>query len=203
MAAPVTHIVLADKVFKKHFDKRDRRAFMVGTSFPDIRYLGIIAREKTHSFGESLGEIKTDSDFNAGFRLHSMVDEIREQYMQQHSLYSLFPESQLVSQGVKMFEDQVLYQKIQDWAEVSGYFKEILSEEKDFGLAEVDLHKWHGWLATYFSDPSVGEVSIHQFVNTIGRPPEMAIEMIRIFKGVKDFEKAKEIVLKFYNEFGN
>jgi len=40
MAAPATHIILANKLYKNHFSDKDFAKFIVGTSFPDIRYFG-------------------------------------------------------------------------------------------------------------------------------------------------------------------
>lgn len=45
MAAPLTHLVLAERIFQKHFSDQHRKVFLQGTSFPDIRYLGVIDRD--------------------------------------------------------------------------------------------------------------------------------------------------------------
>jgi len=46
MAAYITHIVLTDKIFDKHFSNKNKAEFYIGTSFPDIRYLGVIKKRK-------------------------------------------------------------------------------------------------------------------------------------------------------------
>lgn len=47
MAAPITHVALTEKIFNNIFHNYDKKEFIIGTSFPDIRYLGTIDREKT------------------------------------------------------------------------------------------------------------------------------------------------------------
>src|SRR3989344_5867553 len=106
---------------------------MIGTSFPDIRYLGVIDRDKTHFDISKLGDLDNLPDFIAGMKLHSLVDVVREKYMNDKGLYSLFPESKFLSQGVKMLEDNVLMSKFDDWNRVAGYFDEVVSEEREFG----------------------------------------------------------------------
>ena len=53
MAAPITHIVLASKVYDQFFSNFSKKDFLIGTSFPDIRYLKVIDRNTTHFNGLS------------------------------------------------------------------------------------------------------------------------------------------------------
>jgi hypothetical protein len=48
MAAPITHIALAEKLYGQYFSDKNKQDFFVGTSLADIRYLGTIERDKTH-----------------------------------------------------------------------------------------------------------------------------------------------------------
>ena len=105
MAAPITHIVLTDKVFNKHFSDKEKEEFYVGTSLADIRYLGVVERDKTHFKNLSLQDVINDNSFDAGLKFHSLVDEVREQFMRKHDYYSLFPKSELLSQASKVLED--------------------------------------------------------------------------------------------------
>ena len=60
MAAPITHIVLTNKIFNKYFSNKEKGDFFIGASFPDIRYLKVIKREKTHFNNITLNEIKLE-----------------------------------------------------------------------------------------------------------------------------------------------
>src|SRR3989344_5759752 len=96
MAAPITHIVLADKVFDEYFPNLSKDKFLVGTSFPDIRYLRVIKREQTHPKNITLSDIKSVESFNGGLLFHILIDRVRENYMQENDIYSLMPASKLI-----------------------------------------------------------------------------------------------------------
>lgn len=51
-AAPNTHVYFAQQWIDIHqMPEEDQNAFIIGTLFPDIRYLGTISRDKTHEKG--------------------------------------------------------------------------------------------------------------------------------------------------------
>lgn len=100
MAAPITHIILADKIFNRYFADKDKRDFYVGTSFPDIRYMGIIKREKTHFIDLDIKTLQQLPSFEAGMKFHSLVDIVRENYMRSRGVYSILPESPYITQSL-------------------------------------------------------------------------------------------------------
>lgn len=201
MAAPITHIVLAEKIFDKYFSTKNKKEFYVGTSFPDIRYLGVIDREKTHFDRPNIGDILNSESFLAGMKFHSLVDQVRESFMLGRNLYSLFPKSQFCTQAIKVFEDGVLRGKIGGWDGVAHIFDDIDNNELEFGVEKADIARWHLLLRHYFSRPSNETEFVRRFIEDMGRPKEMADEMIRVLKGLKDKAKAEEIVNDFYNSF--
>src|SRR3990167_3969890 len=80
MAAPTTHILLAD-AFLKTAPQSSPVTFIVGTSFPDIRHLGSLSREQTHLRPIDLASIREESDpFLAGMLFHNYVDITRKAY---------------------------------------------------------------------------------------------------------------------------
>ena len=81
MAAPITHIVLTDKIFQNHFKDKNKADFYTGTVFPDIRYLGVIDRNKTHFKNLKISDVKKETSFWAGFKFHSFLDEAREKFL--------------------------------------------------------------------------------------------------------------------------
>jgi hypothetical protein len=73
--------------------------------FPDIRYLKVIEREKTHFKKFGIEEIAQEaSAFHAGLKYHSLVDTVRESYMQSRGLYKFAPSSNYMTQAVKCLE---------------------------------------------------------------------------------------------------
>ncbi len=152
MAGPVAHIVCALALLNSGALKiEDKQAFLVGTSFPDIRYLGVIKREQTHKHDVTWQDIQNESDsFKAGMLLHSLVDRIREEYMMEHNVYNLVPKFPFFSQSLKLYEDMLIYNSMDEWQLISSYFNEILSSERAFGIKEQDIKRWHQILQTFF-----------------------------------------------------
>lgn len=63
-------------------------AFLVGTLFPDIRYITHFPREKTHFNVNSLKEVgETSSPFDAGMKFHAWVDRVREEFVISSGIY--------------------------------------------------------------------------------------------------------------------
>lgn len=200
MAAPATHIILADKVFEKYFQDKTKSDFYIGTSFPDIRYLGVIDREKTHFGDLNIHELTSLPAFEAGLKFHSLVDEVREKFMKSHNVYALVPDSPFITQALKFFEDKILYEERSNWDEIASYFGKVTNEELSFGVKAADIEKWHRFLQTYFTTkPS--DQNIREFVAAINKPNEMAEEIIRLTKMMEENKQLKGIVLDFYKRF--
>jgi len=165
MAAPVTHVILTQKVFSKHFKDKKREEFFTGTLFPDIRYLGAIKRSKTHSFNLSLEEAKKGNSFEAGLKFHSLLDETRSSFLkkQPERLYRAFIKSAAVKskfnrkdwvlahQNLKLLEDEIHYEKIKNWGIYVDYLNNILKQELSFNIPRQIVRKWHRLLQEYFS----------------------------------------------------
>lgn len=198
MAAPATHIVIAEKLFEKYFSNKDKGRFMVGTSFPDIRYLGVIDREKTHYEKMGLSDVIMSESFESGVKFHSLVDQVREKYVVEVGMYDFFVESPYKTQAMKLFEDGVLMNKLSNREETSKYFQQIYMEEIEYGIGEQEIKKWHDMLANYFlSTENNGAVS--SFIGAIKVPAGALEEIIRVINNIKSVEKVTKIVEGFYN----
>jgi hypothetical protein len=168
------HVVLALKILSLLPGTIDKKEFIVGTSFPDIRYLAHLDREQTHFEPVSWNDVMScPSSFRAGMLFHNMVDILRIRHFepdfydrQAPDRYSsvhvaLFP---LI---MKMAEDQVLYEAVYDWHEIMGYFDTIYETEKALCPDPDVIQKWHTLLQNYFSErPSVA--SIDRFLKGVG-----------------------------------
>lgn len=199
MAAPITHIVLTVKVYDRYFQDKDKQEFIAGTSLPDIRYLGAIERDKSHYENVTLKEIQMLDSFNAGLKFHSLVDEVREKYMKNNNYYSLFPKSDLLTQGSKVFEDRVLYDKLNNWKEIVNYFNKVYKNELDLGISESAIEKWHKLLRNYFSQKPEDKNTV-AFTTGMGFPIERAEEILRVIQNA-EAKKAEQLALEFYDNF--
>ncbi len=200
MAAPITHIVLSDKVFNNHFSNLSKDKFFVGTSFPDIRYLRVIKREQTHPKDFTLSEIKSADSFKAGLLFHCFVDTVRENYMQENNIYSIMPRSKLITQTLKLFEDELFYSRLNNWDSISSYFEKVLSEELEYPIKEEDVLKWHKLLQSYLSQKPSIETRKVLFEN-IYFDEENIKEIESNLAIIKNNEKVLEIIESFYNDF--
>jgi hypothetical protein len=200
MAAPITHIVLADKVFNSHFSDKDKAKFFVGTSFPDIRYLGIIQREKTHLAVEDIEEIQKESSFMSGLKLHVYIDKIREEYISQKGIYDLVPKTRESITAIKLFEDQLLYDRIRDWETISTYFNDVLEEEVDFGLQKPDIQKWHTLLQNLFHIKPELE-SLSRFMKGLNIDHSQSEAIHKEVLKLNENEGVQKIIKNFYTEF--
>ena len=153
MAGPVTHIFLALQILQAGLlPQHDEKAFIIGTSFPDIRYLGVINRETTHQSPISWDNIANEqSSFKAGLKFHALVDEMREAFFIKENLYGQAPPSQYLAQSFKVAEDSWLYPCISEWDKIYAYFNTTLDEEQSFGMGNVAIKKWHAFLQQYLS----------------------------------------------------
>ncbi len=93
MAAPIAHIFLAVQMLLGPLQGLfNEQEFILGTSFPDIRYLKVVQRADTHFTHVTLQDVLQEkSSFKAGMIFHSFVDEQREAYVVKNHFYKKFP----------------------------------------------------------------------------------------------------------------
>lgn len=154
MPAPISHIFLALHVLVGSLQNVDRHSFILGTSFPDIRYLGVIDRRKTHLSPVSFDLIKQEKDsFRAGMMFHALVDQVHEQYMQKHDVYDQIHSclSHFKGQLLKLAADRIIHQHFQMTPYLTC-FDMVTEEEKVFGIQENNIHLWHDILQFYCAD---------------------------------------------------
>ncbi len=202
MAAPATHIVLANKIFDSQFSNFSKKKFFIGAIFPDIGYLRVIERNKTHFNNVSLEGIKESDDFRAGLLFHSLVDIVREQFMREKDVYSIIPQSKFIIQTLKLFEDELFYERVENWNDIANFFETILQEELSFQIIEKDVKKWHDILRDYFlKAPSSNNRK--KFFKALNFTAEDIEEIEGNIKQMRDNEKLKDIIEEFYINFEN
>lgn len=196
MASAITHVILADAVFDRHFSHFSKREFYLGTLFADIRYLGGIDRDKTNFPEMGLEAVLQEQDpFTAGLKFHSLVDAIRESFMVEHDAYRYHADFKYRTQSLKLLEDERYYPKRGDWSEIVGFLEGVTEGEWGFSLVEEDLKKWHGLLQGYFSSrPS--DASRSAFMSAVRLGP--AIESMNVCVAML---QGKEDILRILDDF--
>lgn len=200
MAAPITHIVLANKVWNKSLSSFSKKDFLIGTSFPDIRYLKVIDRNNTHFKDLFLEDIKNDNSFMAGVKFHSIVDEVREAYMVSQNIYSYFPKSKYITQSLKLLEDELLYENFDEWNNLIKDFNDIPYGQIKIDLDKLYIEKWYSLLQEYFSTKPTPQVR-EKFIKEIGFTSEDAQEMNIIIHEAISNQKIRDIILGLYENF--
>ncbi len=200
MAAPVTHIVLADLAHRRFFPDVPRREFLIGTSFPDIRYLVGIKREITHFPDVSVRGCEGSSPFMAGAKFHSVVDNVREAYVRSRNAYDHVPASRYASQALKFFEDEVLYDRFDGWQGVIGDFATIPYAESPFPVEKKGIDAWYASIRRYFATPPTPETQ-KEFIVSTDLTEAAAIEIRRVIDGMRDNAALCGIIVDFHGSF--
>lgn len=159
-AGPVVHAYLSQRFFEKFpkYDQEEKKAFMLGTLFPDIQYLGEAARNETHCDHVSLEEVlREPSPFTAGLKFHSYVDWVREDFVADQKMYHQLNESgnthpHSLFLKLKLLEDEAVYYSY-NWQEWCETLKEIHPQELEWGMKLETIRKWHNLLSVCFSNP--------------------------------------------------
>lgn len=149
MAAPITHLVFAQRFLALKKSNFEAKLFYIGTSFPDIRYLRVIDREKTHTKHVELTQITAADSFVAGMLFHSYLDLERERRIEQGQIYTLLPPAKFLTQAMKLFEDELLYEQLVQREKLQEYFRSILHEEEEYPIQTAYIRRWHELLSAY------------------------------------------------------
>jgi hypothetical protein len=200
MATPITHIVLADKVFDKFFPDKNRKDFFIGTVFPDIRYLGCVKREETHLPQISLREVQEEKNsFMAGFKFHSLVDIINTKFIYSGLFTNSYSKYYL---AVDFVEDELFYDKVGNWNKIIDLFKNILSEERELNIniKNTDLEKMHQIIQNNFCE-TPNNRKRRELTEAINLPEDIISKILETTDELKKDEKAVNAIEEFYDNF--
>lgn len=154
-AAPGVHVLFAQLWMEKHgrdTEHQEDLAFIAGTLFPDIRYLGTLDRKETHIKHVTLASMRSEKNaFSAGLRLHSYVDEQREAFVKKYKIKKRLkgiPKKRRVL-FLKVLEDEILWDRLQTERALLAMEK-IYKEEIAAGADLPTIEKWHQEMDLYF-----------------------------------------------------
>lgn len=200
MPWPATHILIAEKVFDTFFSHLDKKAFIIGTCFPDIRYPARIERGQTHLMNLSLAAIQVQPAFQAGLAFHSMVDGVWNGYVQAFSdtLFSVVPHNRAMLHVLKVLQDKYLYPTYDRWDQAADCFATVLAEERSFGIDEWMLHRWHDMLAYYLrKPPSKDDLQML----SISLPGDLVKKICHYYQEYENHPTLQHIMTGFYTDF--
>lgn len=157
-AAPIFHAVVAQRWIDmfEEYTPNEQRELMLGTLFPDIRYMAKLPRKATHEHGITLQQIKETKDpFLKGMRIHAYVDVVRLNYLKKVTIEEHLKEYEGDNIFyLKMVEDEIIYRQGSKklFLDIADYFNTIVQQEIDFGIAPEILADWHTSHQQYFAN---------------------------------------------------
>lgn len=184
MSAPITHIVLGKKIHQHFFPHLDFPSFIVGTSFPDIRYVSQLTRQQTHLQDIHLKDINTKDPFLAGFQIHSLIDLIANKIGQEKMSSFSLEKNRENGLALKFYQDKILYPEINNWPQIGSFFDRVYLQETDMRVSIENVQAWHNWLQEYF-EKGPTEKSLETFSKNIG-------QLQLVDKIVKSFKKMEQ-----------
>ena len=200
MSAPISHIVFAEKVLGKELAEKDRNQFLLGTSFPDIRYLGLIKRDQTHVSEVTFEMILAAESFESGHLFHSYLDQARERFLREQGIYDRPGWSPQAIQACKLLEDELLYGKGRDWAGTARIFSVIDPAEREFPVAESHIQEWHKIISGYIAQAPTSE-SRFSFFDALHFPPSVRETIENFLSDMRGDSKLKDALSNFFNVF--
>lgn len=225
MAGPIAHILLAISILPKDLPQENIKQFIVGSSFPDIRYMAKnLSRDQTHSKNISmdmvLEKINNKDFFLAGMLFHSFVDEIRDKYMHKNNIYKIMPRAEHAARAIKLLEDEILFEKIESPDKVSKYFDDIFDEEIAYGLSRHEVNNWHTLMKAYLEKkmdanhrlycylilkyPNIPKIIIKIivfFAIWLKMLPKQLVKITEVIELCKKNERLKKRIMNFYDNF--
>jgi hypothetical protein len=171
-AGPVAHVYLAEKFFElfpERYSEQEKERFILGTLFPDIRYISDTRRDHTHDDDVSIKEIlEQSSPFVAGMKYHSWVDHVRDHYVLADEIYDRLPNELTIEQKpsfLKVIEDELLLEQL-DVEFCCDLLERVDPEELEHGVTEQDISQWHAFLVFFFKTSPRTTVTLLSLVDS-------------------------------------
>lgn len=157
---PVAHVIVASiwAEQREEYDNKEMQELMIGTVFPDIRYLGELQRVQTHPANVDLNDIiEADTPFAKGVYLHAFLDQQRRLYIEKKQTLSLLsyllPDLILENPDtfLKLVEDAWLYQEYYDpsWHRL---FSRTCPEQIERGSSVYNAMRWNMIVSHYLRE---------------------------------------------------
>lgn len=142
MPSPISHLAYAQD-FAAIDTPSDLAAYWRGTVFPDIRYLGVIERAKSHRRGVTFYEVRAETaSWRRGYLLHNSIDDAWNAYWIQFQLDTDEPAHRAKWMAVKLLEDELVFADIFDKAGVAALLGVADAGALALGVKSRDIERW-------------------------------------------------------------
>jgi len=201
MSSQISHIIYAQQYFKKYPSLIDKDEFMMGCVFPDIRRIDdTIKRRETHLCFKNL-DLNFDglSGFEAGWKFHLYCDMRREEILNRYDFYSIRYSTDFWHHASKLLEDQIIYDKYNNWEKVALYFNNAPDIRTGLAVPYETLALWYAIVAKYISEKP-NDKSISIFLSKQLKLCGIANEIVDSVNKLEKNKKAVEILKKVNEE---
>ncbi len=156
-AGPFSHIMFADLYLQAVYpnkyllssEDRKKNEYLMGALFPDIRYLGVIQREETHSQNNDYNNMSLNAGFLAGVHHHAFVDLQRERFAGVYGIYKYLDgiEQQDKAAFLKLVEDEIFFKNSN--SKYRATYSISLSSIKHFKIYDQKIKEWYELMDQY------------------------------------------------------
>lgn len=195
MASQIAHIVYAIKYLEKYPSTINRDEFILGAVFPDIRRIDPnISRKDTHLKFEPIDlDFSGLTAFQAGWKFHLYCDMRREELLNQKNFYSIIDTAKFEGGSAKLLEDELLYDKNNNWEKLASYFNNIPHVETGLTLTPEAISLWYAMLAKYIEKKPDAK-SMHIFLSKLNYAGGTADDILAAIQKLSKNQKAVEIL---------
>lgn len=154
-AGMISHAILTDHFFRSHpeYTEEEKSAFRSGTLFADIHFITDLNKEDTYFPEVTIEDVLNEpSPFVAGMKFHSLVDDIRENFVDLGDHLKLLSDLKIKNHDtyLKFLEDEIVYLSLD-----KGPWKKcaynIHPDELEWGIDKAKLDRWHYLLNLSFN----------------------------------------------------
>jgi hypothetical protein len=196
MAGEIGHVVYGARVLTYLGKQVQYPAYWVGTLFPDIRHLGATTRHRTHPPEVSLQSVVGKNDFQTGVRVHAWVDTLREQFLRESAIKERLPWHPFVPHALKLFEDEMLYDRFDDWDSIQTVLGKVYDDELFYVGDKEVVWRWHQILQNYFKQAPT-DATRSALSQAIGLSEQSAHEINRVVSTLRSQRVTTEIITAF------
>lgn len=197
MAGEVGHVVYAARLLTYLGDQVRTPAYWIGTLFPDIRHLGVVSRQRTHSKDVGLQSLVGQNDFHTGMRVHAWIDRTREKFFHDHHIKEQLPWHPFVPFALNLLEDELLYDHFDDWNLILKALATTTPDEEQYCGSLPTVKLWHTLLQDYLKRPPTN-ASRQELIHAIGLSEAAAEESNSVIAKLKQDGRASKLLEAFW-----
>lgn len=178
MPSTLAHLAYAQRLADVH-PVEDTAAYLRGTIFPDIRYLGVIDRSQSHRSDVTMAEVLSEAEpWKRGWLLHCWLDVIWNTYWTQFGLDPNALTNRGLWMAVKRIEDELLLPTIFDKPGTAVALAMSDAPAEAFGVKAADIRRWGAMIGGQLTAPA-GVQSDEALLNQLSIGPEIAAVVAR------------------------